>query len=67
MLWLTLIKSVFRTSISIKLDEYDRDEEDRHEAILEEQVLIDYHYHQKNYINYGSFYGYDEVSVRVPK
>jgi len=67
MLWLTLIKSVFRKSISIKLDEYDRDEEDRHEAILEEQVLINYHYHQKNYINYGSFYGYDEVEVRLPK
>lgn len=68
MLWMTLIKSVFRRTISIKLDEYDQtDEEERHEQVLEEQVLINYHYHQKNYVNYGSFYGYDEVSVRLPR
>lgn len=53
MLWLTLIKSVFRRSTSIKLDEYDRDEEDAAETVLEEHIRINYHYHQKNYVNYG--------------
>lgn len=66
MLWMTLIKSVFRKSPSVKL-EYDQDENDRHEDLLEEQVLINYHYRQKNYVNYGSFYGYDEITVRLPR
>ena len=67
MLWLTLIKSVFRKSSSVKL-EYDQDEEDRHEDVLEEQVLINYHYHKRNYVNYGSFYhGFDEITVQLPR
>ena len=69
MLWMTLIKSVFRKSPSVKL-EYDQDEDDRHEDMLEEQVLINYHYNQKSYVNYGSIYGsygYDEITVRLPR
>ena len=65
---MTLIKSVFRKSPSVKL-EYDQDEDDRHEDLLEEQVLINYHYSQTNYVNYGSFgsFGYDEITVRLPR
>jgi hypothetical protein len=65
MLWMTQIKSCFRKSLALKLDEIDEDE-NVNEGVLEEQCLL-YYYHQKNYINYGSFYGYDDITVKIPQ
>lgn len=65
MLWMTQIKSCFRKSLTLKLDEIEEDET-VNEGVLEEQCLL-YYYHQKNYINYGSFYGYDDITVKIPQ
>lgn len=64
-LWMTQIKSCFRKSLTLKLDQIDEDE-NVNEGMLEEQCLL-YYYHQKNYINYGSFYGYDDITVKIPQ